>query len=76
MKKIAGMVIGVVGVGLSIVGIGMKLKESVPVSAVGGVDGPTAVFVAGRLDENAPVRLLVAGMCLLMAGAIMFRKRH
>lgn len=76
MKKMAGMIMGILGILLSVVGIAVKLKESVSVSVIGGVDGPTSVFVAGRVNENAPAQLLLAGMILLVIGAIVFRKRH
>lgn len=76
MKKMAGMIMGILGILLSVVGIAVKLKESVSVSVIGGVDGPTSVFVAGRVNENAPIQLLLTGMILLVIGAIVFRKRH
>lgn len=76
MKKMVGIIMGIFGILLSVAGIAVKLKESVSVSAIGGVDGPTSVFVAGRVNENAPAQLLLAGMILLVVGAIVFRKRH
>lgn len=76
MKKMVGIIMGIFGIILSVVGIAVKLKESVSVSVIGGVDGPTSVFVAGRVNENAPAHLLLTGMILLVIGAIVFRKRH
>ena len=76
MKKMAGMIMGIFGILLSVVGIAVKLKKSVSVSVIGGVDGPTSVFVAGRVNENTPAQLLLAGMILFVIGAIVFRKRH
>lgn len=76
MKKMVGIIMGIFGILLSVAGIAVKLKESVSVSAIGGVDGPTSVFVAGRVNENVPAQLLLAGMILLVVGAIVFRKRH
>ena len=76
MKKTVGIIMGIFGIILSVVGIVVKWKESVSVSVVGGVEGPTSVFVAGRLNENAPIQLLLSGMILLVIGAVIFRKRH
>lgn len=53
----------------------MKLKENTAVSIVGGADGPTAVFVAGKLNDNLTFILIVIGIVLLGVAVIAFFKR-
>ena len=75
MKKIFGVIIGVLGIVLVILGGIMKLKENTVVSIVGGADGPTAVFVAGKLNDNLTFILIVIGIVLLGVAVIAFFKR-
>lgn len=46
MKKILGIVAGVVGIISVIVGVALKMNNNA-IAIIGGVDGPTSVFVAG-----------------------------
>lgn len=75
MNKIFGVIIGVLGIVLVILGGIMKLKENTAVSIVGGADGPTAVFVAGKLNDNLTFILIVIGIVLLGVAVIAFFKR-
>lgn len=50
-------------------------KENTIVSIIGGADGPTAVFVAGKLKGNLTFILIVIGIVLLGVAVIAFCKR-
>ncbi|HBG0145896.1 MAG: oxaloacetate decarboxylase [Faecalimonas umbilicata] len=50
-------------------------KENTIVSIIGGADGPTAVFVAGKLNGNLTFILIVIGIVLLGVAVIAFCKR-
>ena len=50
MKKILGIVAGVVGIISVIVGVALKMNNNA-IAIIGGVDGPTSVFVAGKLNS-------------------------
>ena len=52
-----------------------EVKENTAVSIVGGADGPTAVFVAGKLNDNLTFILIVIGIVLLGVAVIAFFKR-
>ena len=71
MKKIFGVIIGVLGIVLVILGGIMKLKENTAVSIVGGADGPTAVFVAGKLNDNLTF-ILINRNCIIRSSGNSF----
>ena len=73
MKKISGIVILVVGVMAIVVGAltFYKIGSYVPpeASIIGGADGPTTVFLAGRI--GLPVYGTIAGGVVLMIVGIL-----
>lgn len=50
----------------------MKVKENTAVSIIGGADDPTSVFVAGKLNGNSAVKLIIIGIVLLVVAVIAF----
>ena len=50
MKKILGIVAGIVGIISVIVGVALKMNNNA-IAIIGGADGPTSVFVAGKLNS-------------------------
>lgn len=54
-----------------------KSKRAVSVSIIGGADGPTAVFLAGRLPDRSFVYAVAAGIILLvLAGCLIWKMRQ
>ncbi|MBS6196632.1 MAG: oxaloacetate decarboxylase [Clostridiales bacterium] len=76
MKKIIGIVVGIIGVVLSVLGISMKIKEDTSVAIIGGADGPTATFVAGKLSGEFWVFSIMIGLILMIAAGIVFFKHR
>lgn len=68
MKKYLAVLIGLAAaVGILLAGVGVWLKSSLAsVAIIGGADGPTSIFIAGRIDGTA---LLKAG-AVLLTGAL------
>lgn len=68
MKKYLAVLIGLAAaVGILLAGVGVWLKSSLAsVAIIGGADGPTSIFIAGRIDGTV---LLKAG-AVLLAGAL------
>ncbi len=68
MKKYLAVLIGLAAaVGILLAGVGVWLKSSLAsVAIIGGADGPTSIFIAGRIDGTA---LLKAG-AVLLSGAL------
>ena len=74
MKKVFGIGNCMVGIVLVISGAVMKLKGQTAVTVIGGADGPTAVFVAGKLNGDFSIMLI--GIVLLAVAAIVYWKKN
>ena len=77
MKKILGIVAGIVGIISVIVGVALKMNNNaIAIAIIGGVDGPTSVFVAGKLNSVLVSILLIAiGVVMLIVAIIFYLKR-
>lgn len=59
MKKGIGIISCIIGILLAVIGVVMKVKGTMAASVIGGADGPTSVFVAGRGMEICLMLLLL-----------------
>ena len=75
MKKILGIVLSVIGIVTVIVTVILKLKRQMSISIIGGADGPTSVFVAGKVGNTSAVAGVIVGILLLVIGIFIIRKR-
>ena len=76
MKKRLGIIAGILGIVLAVIGIVLKQKENTAVS-VGGADGPTSIFIAGKLNGDNFIFMIVVGIILLiLAGVIFYKRKH
>ncbi|MFR5742819.1 MAG: sodium ion-translocating decarboxylase subunit beta [Coprococcus sp.] len=71
MKKILGIVAGIVGIISVIVGVALKMNNNA-IAIIGGVDDPTSVFVAGKLNSVLVSILLIAIGVVMLIVAIIF----
>ena len=77
MKKRLGIIAGILGIVLAVIGIVLKQKENIAVSAIGGADGPTSIFIAGKLNGDSFSFLIVIGITLLiLAGIVLYKRKH
>mgnify|MGYP000425155772 CR=1 FL=1 len=60
MKKILVIVAGIVGLIFVIIGAALKINNNA-ISVIGGVDGPTSVFVATKLNSSSVSMFIVIG---------------
>ena len=74
MKKILVIVAGIVGLIFVIIGAALKIKNNA-ISVIGGVDGPTSVFVATKLNSSSVSMFIVIGVILLVAAIFFYLKR-
>jgi oxaloacetate decarboxylase beta subunit len=70
MKKIIGSILAILGVAIIIINLIVKIKGQMAVSIVGGADGPTSIFVAGKVGNNA-LAWIVVGVVLFAGGIFM-----
>lgn len=77
MKKRLGIIAGILGIVLAVIGIVLKQKENTAVSVIGGADGPTSIFIAGKLNVDSFIFMIVVGIILLiLAGVIFYKRKH
>lgn len=74
MKKILVIVAGIVGLIFVIIGAALKINNNA-ISVIGGVDGPTSVFVATKLNSSSASMFIVIGVILLVAAIFFYLKR-
>lgn len=81
MKKVIGIIMGILGVMATAIGIMWKVKEhkmSVNgISIIGGADGPTSIFIVGKFGGNFWAYSIIIGIIvLIVAGVILFKHKH
>lgn len=76
MKKILGIGLSGIGIVTVIVTIILKLKRQMSISIIGGADGPTSVFIAGKVGNTSAAVGVIAGIVLLVIGFFMIRKKR
>ena len=74
MKKILVIFAGIVGLRFVIIGAALKINNNA-ISVIGGVDGPTSVFVATKLNSSSVSMFIVIGVILLVAAIFFYLKR-
>ncbi len=75
MKKL-GIGTIITGIIISIMGIIMKIKSYASISIIGGADGPTSIFIAGKIPGSIGIIGMVLGLLLLVIGVyFIFRKK-
>ena len=74
MKKALAIIIAAIGILVATIGIHWKSKAAVAVSIIGGADGPTAVFIAGKVGDGIIFGVIVVGIILVGIGMIVYRK--
>ena len=72
MKKYIAVITGIVGILLLTVCIRWNTKSAVSVSIIGGADGPTSIFLAGKLSSPAIYTAGTAAVLCLTAAVILW----
>ena len=75
MKKVLGIGSCIIGLLFVFLGAVMKMKENTAVSIIGGADGPTSVFIAGKINSDLAIVLILTGIILLVIAVIAYLKR-
>lgn len=74
MKKYGAVLAGIIGIILVMIGIGSKVKKAISFSVIGGADGPTAVFVAGKLGTDFSIGMIAIGIIFIILIIILLRR--
>ncbi|MDE5596791.1 MAG: oxaloacetate decarboxylase [Lachnospiraceae bacterium] len=75
MKKIVGIALMVIGIVVTALSLILKIKGQISVSVIGGTDGPTSIFLAGKVVDNSAVTGIIAGIVLLVVGIFMIVRK-
>lgn len=67
LKKVIGLIVGVLAIGVIAISVTSMKKGSASISIIGGADGPTSVFVAGKIGTGFTTFGIVCGVVLLIA---------
>lgn len=73
MKRIISIMAVVSGIVLAIIGIITKTKESASITVIGGADGPTSIFLAGKLGSGFSVGTILPGIILFITGVVIYK---
>jgi len=73
VKRAVGGVIAIVGFVLSVFGIITKVRGVTSI-VIGGADGPTSVFIAGKVGNGFGLGTIFSGAILIVAGVFIIIK--
>ena len=77
MKKIVGIISGILGVCIIAVNSYAQIKPLVAsFSVIGAADGPTAVFLAGKIGADLTLIGFAAGIAFIILGVILCKSKH
>ena len=79
MKKAIGITLSVIGIIMAAISLVFKVNEQTPVaksvSVIGGADGPTSIFVAGKIGGTPAITGIIVGIVLLAIGIFIFARK-
>lgn len=77
MKKVIGVILGILGsiVVVSTAWKSFHSKAAYSISIIRGADGPTSVFIAGKVGHLRIIAAVAAGIILLVAAVLLLRKK-
>ena len=79
MKKAVGIILTVIGIVTAAISLFLKVKGQMTVarsvSIIGGADGPTSIFLAGKIGGASAVIGIIVGIVLLIAGIVMIARK-
>lgn len=79
MKKVIGITLSVIGIIMAAISLVFKVNEQISVtksvSVIGGADGPTSIFVAGKIGGTPAITGIIVGIVLLAIGIFIFARK-
>ena len=79
MKKAIGITLSVIGIIMAAISLVFKINEQISVtksvSVIGGADGPTSIFVAGKIGGTPAIIGIIVGIVLLAIGIFIFGRK-
>ena len=79
MKKAIGITLSVIGIIMAAISLVFKVNEQISVaksvSVIGGADGSTSIFVAGKIGGTPAIIGIIVGIVLLAIGIFIFARK-
>lgn len=79
MKKAIGITLSVIGIIMAAISLVFKVNDqksvAKSVSVIGGADGPTSIFVAGKIGGTPAITGIIVGIVLLAIGIFIFARK-
>lgn len=75
MKKV-GIAIAIVGSIITIIGFILKYMENKAITIIGGADGPTSIFLAGKVGNGTGIMEIVFGVIIMVVGFVIFLRKR
>ena len=79
MKKVIGITLSVIGIIMAAISLVFKVNEQISVaksvSVIGGADGSTSIFVAGKIGGAPKITGIIVGIVLLAIGIFIFARK-
>lgn len=79
MKKIVGIILAVLGTVTAVITLVFKVNGQTSVarsvSVIGDADGPTSIFLAGKVGGSSAVAGMIVGILLLTVGIFMIVRK-
>ncbi len=79
MKKFVGIILTVIGIVIAAISLIFKVNGQMSVarsvSVIGGADGPTSIFVAGKIGGFSAITGMIVGVVLLTVGIFVIGKK-
>lgn len=75
MNKVIGIVLGVIGVAAAALSIMIRTKGNASISIIGGADGPTSIFLAGKVGGASSTITIIIGIIFVVIGVLAFTRR-
>ena len=69
MKK-TGIAIAIAGSVITIIGLRFRFMENRAVTIIGGADGPTSIFLAGKVGNGIGIIEIIIGIVILIIGFV------
>lgn len=76
MKKPLGIILSVIGIAMAVLSLILTILGQMSMSVIGGADGPTTTFIAGKIGSSFVAVGIVAGIMLLVAGILIIVKKN
>ncbi len=74
MKKMIGVLLALTGTIMAAIGLWIKMKGQMSM-VIGGADGPTSIFIAGKVGRGPLLIEIGAGIVLVLAGVFMILRK-